>query len=281
MVASTASGSRTEISRATAPMQDDRTAAAFSGREDGNCSLLVGSGDPPAARARLLASVGLGASDAVFMQQVHGAGFARVGSTQAGRGLSDPDDAIPEVDALITTDAGIGLVVLVADCVPVLLVAPGRGVAAVHAGRGGVATNIVGAVSAALRDATGVHPAELVALIGPAIGGCCYKVPASLRDEVADSVPAARATTSWGAPALDLPAGVAAQLRETGVHSIERVGSCTLCAPHRWFSHRAATGAKPERRWAPGRQAGVVRLRKSAPRDGAALAGTSATRSLH
>lgn len=94
------------------------------------------------------------------------------------------------------------------------------------------------------------RPGEVEARIGPAIGGCCYEVPAELADEVAAAHPAARATTTWGTPALDLPAAVAAQLHEAGVERVERAGVCTRCGGEGWFSHRRDPGA--------GRQAGVV-----------------------
>jgi YfiH family protein len=137
--------------------------------------------------------------------------------------------------------------VLVADCVPVVLADPGRAVAVAHAGRGGVVAGVVGETVATMAPA---DPARVEAVIGPAIGGCCYEVDAELAAAVAAEVPASRATTSWGTPALDLPAAVATQLRAAGLDRITRVGGCTRCAPSRWFSHRRAPGE--------GRQAGVV-----------------------
>lgn len=237
---------------------DPAALAAFSSRADGgngsgNVSLQVGDGRPQAARGALLGAVGLDPGCAVFMEQVHGRDVAVVGPNDGGRGSADHSDAIPGVDALVTFDTDLALVVMVADCVPVLLVDPGSGAAAVHAGRRGVELGVVGAAVATLAPHA---PDALHAIIGPAIGGCCYEVPASLADEVADAVPEAAATTSWGTAALDLPAGVRAQLRGAGVGRIAEVGSCTHCHPDRWFSHRAEPGQ--------GRQAGVV-VRRSAP----------------
>ncbi|MDP8969020.1 MAG: polyphenol oxidase family protein [Actinomycetota bacterium] len=227
--------------------EDPRAHLAFTGRRDGNLSWVVGGGDVAAARAGLLGLVGLGPDDAVFMEQVHGGAVMTVGPDDRGRGARARGDAIPGADALVTFADDVALVVLVADCVPLLLVDPGRGVAAVHAGRRGVESAVVAAAVSALAD----PPSSVIAVIGPAIGGCCYEVPAAMAEAVSASVPAARATTSWGAPALDLPGAVRAQLETLGVARIQRVGSCTRCGPQRWFSHRApAAGA--------GRQAGVV-----------------------
>jgi YfiH family protein len=219
---------------------------AFTGTAEGNVSLTVGTPDAD-ARARLAASVGVGLDDLVFMQQVHGSGVALVGADDRGRGLRDHGDGVADVDALVTAAAGIALVVLVADCVPVLLADPAHAVAAVHAGRGGV---VRGVVPAALDVMAPARAGDVEVRIGPAIGGCCYEVPAELADEVAAAHPAARATTTWGSPALDLPAAVEAQLRARGVDRILRAGGCTRCGGETWFSHRRAPGT--------GRQAGVV-----------------------
>lgn len=219
---------------------------AFSGTGDGNMSLTVGTADA-AARGRLAAAIGVEPGALVSMQQVHGGEVARVTAADRGRGATDHGTAVPAVDALVTFAPDVPLMVLVADCVPLLLVDPDRAVAAVHAGRGGV---VAGVVPATLDVMAPPDPASVTALVGPAIGGCCYEVPPEMADEVAAAQPAARATTTWGTPALDLPAAAAAQLRERGITDIRRAGGCTRCGGTRWFSHRRAPGA--------GRQAGAV-----------------------
>lgn len=219
---------------------------AFTGTSNGNASLTVGTPDVN-ARKRLAASVGVEPAALVFMQQVHGAGVATVDAGDRGRGLDDHADGVAGVDALVTRATGAALVVLVADCVPLLLADPGRSVAAVHAGRGGL---VRGVVPAALDAMAPEDPALVEARVGPAIGGCCYEVPADLAARVVADHPAARATTTWGTPALDLPAAVEAQLRTLGVQRIERGGDCTRCSGADWFSHRRDPGA--------GRHAGVV-----------------------
>lgn len=219
---------------------------AFSAVADGNVSLAVGAPDA-AARPRLADAVGATPDDLVFMQQVHGPDVAVVDATDRGRGLHAHGDGVPSVDALVTADEGVALVVQVADCVPVLLADPGRGVGAVHAGRGGLVSGVVGAAVAALAPQ---DPTRVEAVVGPAIGGCCYEVEQALADDVAARVSGATATTTWGTPSLDLPAAVAAQLTAAGVGTVRRVGGCTRCTPGTWFSHRREPGA--------GRQAGVV-----------------------
>lgn len=205
-----------------------------------------GDGDDRAARlaARSLRGV-LDAwapdAEAVLMRQVHGATVDV---------LDDRADRTPvEADALVTTGAEV-LVVRVADCVPVLLAAPDDGVvAAVHAGRPGVEQ---GVVPRTLEEMRRLGAGRIHAWIGPHVCGACYEVPEELRERVADAVPQTRATTRWGTPALDLGAGVRAQLAtvDAVVHDASR---CTLESDDLWSHRRDGEAA--------GRLAGLIRRR--------------------
>ncbi|EFL14659.1 LOW QUALITY PROTEIN: conserved hypothetical protein, partial [Streptomyces sp. C] len=136
--------------------------------------------------------------------------------------------AIPSVDAVVTARRGLALAVLTADCTPVLLADPVAGVAgAAHAGRPGLVAGVVPAAVEAM-TALGADPARIVARTGPAVCGRCYEVPAEMREAVAEVVPAAWAETSWGTPAVDVVAGVHAQLAEAGVAHAHRSPVCTL-----------------------------------------------------
>ncbi|MYX42550.1 peptidoglycan editing factor PgeF [Streptomyces sp. GMY01] len=189
--------------------------------------------DPAAVRAnRELAakSLGLDPARVVWMNQVHGDDIAVVD----GPWTTDP---APPVDGLVTAVRGLALAVLTADCVPVLLADPVAGVvAAAHAGRPGMVKGVVPAAVEAMRS-LGAEPARIVARTGPAVCGRCYEVPEAMRAEVAAVEPAAHAETSWGTPALDVGAGVHAQLERLGVHDRERSPVCTReSADH--FSYR-------------------------------------------
>ncbi|MFD0357024.1 peptidoglycan editing factor PgeF [Streptomyces sp. NPDC127110] len=181
--------------------------------------------DPAAVRAnRKIAAEGLGIDPdlVVWMNQVHGRDVAVVdGPWVAGAG-------IPSVDAVVTARRGLALAVLTADCTPVLLADPVAGVAgAAHAGRPGLVAGVVPAAVEAM-TALGADPARIVARTGPAVCGRCYEVPAEMREAVAEVVPAAWAETSWGTPAVDVVAGVHAQLAEAGVAHTHRSPVCTL-----------------------------------------------------
>lgn len=166
----------------------------------------------------------MGVGSLATMNQVHGAAVAQVtdGSTA------------PSVDALLTGTRDLGLVVRVADCVPVALVAPDEGLVSVaHAGRRGLVAGVVPAAVSALREQGADH---IEAWIGPHVCGRCYELPADLADDVAAAVPAARATTSRGTPGADLGAGATAQLLALGVN-VHDVSACTM-EDERFFSHR-------------------------------------------
>jgi hypothetical protein len=183
-------------------------------------------GDPAAPLAR--------------MRQVHGSHVAVVTAT--------PDE-LPEADAMVTTTAGLTLMVLVADCVPVLLADPDQRVVGVaHAGRAGVRAGVVATAVAQMRL---LGAQRVTAWVGPHVCGSCYEVPVEMRDDVAAVVPQAWAETSWGTPALDLGAAVVAQLGAVGVQVVD-AARCSREHEDLYSHRRDGPGA--------GRMAGLVRI---------------------
>jgi purine-nucleoside/S-methyl-5'-thioadenosine phosphorylase / adenosine deaminase len=134
-------------------------------------------------------------------------------------------DQVPSGDALVTTRPGLGLMVRVADCVPLVLADREAGViGAVHSGRPGLVLDIATRTIEVMRE----HGAtEITAWVGPHVCGSCYEVPEEMRAEVSAVVPEAYSETSWGTPALDIGAGVRAQLVRAGAEVVD-VGGCTL-----------------------------------------------------
>ena len=170
------------------------------------------------------------------LHHVHGDDVLRVDAPG-----SVPPGGAPTGDALVTTTRGQGLMVRVADCVPVLLADPVAGVVgAVHSGRPGLALGVAVRAVERMRDA---GADRLVAWVGPHVCGGCYEVPEQLRAEVAARVPAAYAETTWGTPALDIGAGVRAQLEAVDVEVV-LAGGCTREDPalHSYRRDGAAAG---------------------------------------
>jgi YfiH family protein len=188
-------------------------------------------GDDPAAvrdnRAKTAAE--LGVERVVYMRQVHSAEVRHV----TGPFGEDP----PGIDAVHTTEKGLALAVLVADCAPVLIADPeARMIGGAHSGRAGTASGVVPALVEAMA-AAGADPSRMVALVGPNACGLCYEVSAELRDEVAAAVPAAWSVTRQDTPALDIRAAVAAQLASAGVADVRHDDRCTMEAPE-LYSYR-------------------------------------------
>ncbi len=183
----------------------DRSSGVSTGRWSG-LNLGAHVEDDPAAVAenrRLLAeAVG---RPVVYMDQCHGAEVVV---------LDDVPDLPPRCDGVVTRSDEVALAVLVADCVPVVLSGSGGVVAAVHAGRPGM---VAGVVPRTLEVMAELGAGEVDAVVGPSVCGRCYEVPAEMRSAAAEVEPVS-ATVSWtGTPAIDVAAGVVAQLRAAGV----------------------------------------------------------------
>ena len=185
-----------------------------------------------ANRSTLLQALGRDAHGIAMGRQVHGAEMQVRDEVVAGAELA-------EVDAQVTRSGALTPLVLVADCVPLVLARPGA-VAAVHCGWRGLVAGIVAATVAELGD-------DVSAVIGPAIGPCCYEVGGEVRDRFA-----ARGHAQPG-PALDLPGIVEAELRRAGVHDVALARVCVSCNAELFFSHRRDGGIT-------GRQAGLAWL---------------------
>ncbi|HEX4831822.1 MAG TPA: peptidoglycan editing factor PgeF [Trebonia sp.] len=143
-----------------------------------NLGLHVGddAGAVLANRRRAAAALGAGLEDMVFCNQSHDKNVHVVTGADRGRGTRGQDDAIAATDALVTAEPGVVLVVMVADCVPIVLFDPVAHVlACVHAGwRGTVARVSEAAVQA--MTALGSDPGDIIAGIGPAISPDAYQV---------------------------------------------------------------------------------------------------------
>ncbi|MDD5716360.1 MAG: peptidoglycan editing factor PgeF [Sulfuricurvum sp.] len=161
----------------------------------------------------------------------------------------------PECDALITNRLNIPLMVMSADCTPILLYDPtNHAIAAIHAGRAGALNHILPKTILGMNSSFGTLPSDLVAILGPSIHGCCYEVNSSIEDE----------TRAQGYPNalhyqnekiyLDVNTILLEQLTSSKVENVEVINECTSCHCDRYFSYRAD-------RQQTGRIAGVIILR--------------------
>ena len=215
-------------------------------------------GDQEEAVMRNLARVGgafaIPADGLVLMRQVHG------GTIRVIAGDGPPPACVPECDGLITARPGVALAVKTADCVPLFFVDPVRRViGAAHAGWRGTALGMAGRMVDALAAGFGSHPADLLAVIGPAVGPCCYQVDQPVRGAFAAHAGAERFLSPCpgeGRWMLDLALANRLQIEARGVPggSILCAGLCTACCPDLFFSHRGSSGCT-------GRQVNLLMLR--------------------
>jgi YfiH family protein len=172
-----------------------------------------------------------------FMDQVHGDVVVHVGGEVI---------PTPTADGLLTQATGLGLAVMVADCIPLLL-SNSTSVAAVHVGRKGLMNEVAMGAIQAMRA---IDPSEITAIVGPSICGRCYEVSQDVFDEVSGKFPLSASQTRDGGIALDLSRALIAQLQASGVQVLDE-GRCTV---EDWnlYSYR--------RDGVTGRQVGVVWL---------------------
>ncbi len=200
-------------------------------------------GDDPAAveanHNRVYRALHIHRSQTVTCHLTHSADVLVVtaadGGRIAGRG-----------DAMVTADPGVYLSMRFADCVPILLYDPVRGaVGLAHAGWRGTVKNVAGAAVRAMVDELGCSPETTTAVIGPAIGPCCYQVG----DEVIQAVEASFCDSTCllsrrhkRRAHFDLWEANRQQLVAAGVSQVLVVGLYTACHTDRFFSHRAEQG---------------------------------------
>lgn len=195
-------------------------------------------------RSVLLNALGIGrlARAVVTAQQTHGEAIKVVSAGDAGRGAlpASGPPPIESTDALLTMEPEIPLLLLYADCVPVILVSEGHSpaISVVHAGWRGALASLPGKAADAMCrearcDASGIH-----AYIGPHIGSCCYEVEPGLLSQFVGEFGTIAAVGGH----LDLGAVVLSSLMSAGVRPehVARVNECTMDHVDRFFSYRAS-----------------------------------------
>ena len=240
--------------------------ALFTERADGNMSSVSGAGVQHGQRARERLRERTGLARHARGRQVHGTVVQRVGLGEAplaerpawevppGHGPArepspgdgpaweaPPGESLLEADGQATALPGLGVMVLTADCLPVALGSAGA-VAMLHAGWRGLAAGVLEEGVRAMRDLGGGD--EIVAVIGPGAGVCCYEVGAEVH--------AALGSGHGAAGHVDLHEIARERLLAAGASRVQDLGICTIC-DRDFFSHRRE-GARA------GRQAGVAWL---------------------
>jgi len=207
-------------------------------------------GDDPTAveinHNRVYRSLSIHRSQAVTCHLTHSTDVFAVTTADGGRALG-------RGDAMITADPGVYLSMRFADCAPILLHDPVRGaVGLAHAGWRGTVKNVAGAAVQAMVSELGCSPRTMTAVVGPAIGPCCYQVGEEVIEAVETAFSQKGLEGDGVTPLLrgrngrrahfDLWEANRRQLAAAGVGRVVVAGLCTACRTGRFFSHRAERG---------------------------------------
>jgi purine-nucleoside/S-methyl-5'-thioadenosine phosphorylase / adenosine deaminase len=180
-------------------------------------------------RRRVCAAVGADASTATMAWQVHGGAVTEA----RPRGILERT-VFEKCDGLWSDRPGQAMALVTADCYPVALARSDGmpGLCVLHVGWRGLLDGIAESGVSALGGG------ELMAIVGPGIGPCCYEVG----EEVSGPFRERFGTEVVADGKLDLGGATALALKEAGVGSVERTGHCTACEPELFFSHRRDQG---------------------------------------
>ncbi len=205
--------------------EQDGYVVAFTTRQGGvsdgvyaSLNLTGGTGDDLARveenRRRACDAIGVLHERLSFNRQVHSTTVHRAGE----RG--------EQGDGLWTDEPNVPMLAFSADCLPIAVARTDgpRALVVLHAGWRGLAEGVVATGVASLGEG------NKAAVIGPAIGPCCYEVGEEVSSLFDPDLTVDRK--------LDLWAAAERALRRAGVASVERVDLCTRCHPELFFSHR-------------------------------------------
>lgn len=160
-------------------------------------------------------------------------------------------------DAIATNKKDVYLLMLFADCVPILVYDSGRDVVGIaHAGWKGTLNNVTGALISKMTENYGSSPKDIFAVIGPRICSEHYQVGEEIAQQAEikyknSEVLKIRDRKNY----FDLGLANEINLRNSGITKIDRMNICTFCLNEDWFSHRAEKGKT-------GRFAAVIGLPK-------------------
>lgn len=201
----------------------------FTNKDDGNIAYHVTKNKEEVDTNRLALSkkYGIDSSTMRYMEQTHGNNIHIVSK--------DSPLLINDCDALITNIPNITLMVMVADCIPILLSDENKGVvAAIHAGRNSTFLKIASKTASIMIEEFGCSAKDIKATLGPSIGACCYEVSLELATIVKESFGEEFVKDRN----INLQAINIMLLTELGINNITQSPICTKCSNENYYSYR-------------------------------------------
>lgn len=195
-------------------------------------------------RRRVAHELGFDEHDLICAQQVHGARCQSVTPEDRRRGAYNWDSALPNTDAIICEFSDTPVMILVADCAPILIVDAAHEVlAVVHAGWRGAVAGVAGNAVKLMIENYGSQQPDLRVGIGPCLCVECLEIGEEVAAGIQSTFIVRR--EDWPRPHLDLRAMIVNDLTRRKVLSshIEAWTDCPRCENSKYFSHRAQNGA--------------------------------------
>ncbi len=154
-----------------------------------------------------------------------------------------PSSLLEDTDALVTNEQNLALALNFADCVPIIFYDPVKKVSAIaHAGWRGTVSKIAPKTVEKMVKNFSSKPKDIIALIGPAIGKCCFEVQEDVKNKLLDTIDELYHEKVCNDNYLDLKLINKFQLLATGIEKIDLCEYCTFCQSELFFSYRRENG---------------------------------------
>ena len=222
---------------------ENRVFYTFTDENDGNLAFHVEDNEINVIKNRknLALKLGYNYEDLVYMNQIHSANIIVVDENSP--------KLVDNCDSIITRSKNLPLMVMVADCIPILMFDDKQGIiAAIHAGRNSTFLEISKKTAEVFIEKFSSNPEDINVVFGASIQKCCYEVSEDLSKIVENSFGKEFVENNY----IDLQGINKKQLNDLGIKNIEISNICTKCSNEPFFSFRK----NPK----TGRFAGIISL---------------------
>ena len=208
---------------------ENRVFYTFTDKNDGNLAFHVEDNEINVIKNRknLALKLGYNYEDLVYMNQIHSANIIVVDENSP--------KLVDNCDSIITRSKNLPLMVMVADCIPILMFDSKQGVvAAIHAGRNSTFLEISKKTAEVFIEKFSSNPEDINVVFGASIQKCCYEVSEDLSKIVENSFGKEFVENNY----IDLQGINKKQLNDLGIKNIEISDICTKCGNKSYFSYR-------------------------------------------
>ena len=208
---------------------ENRVFYSFTDKNDGNLAFHVEDNEINVIKNRknLALKLGYNYEDLVYMNQIHSANIIVVDENSP--------KLVDNCDSIITRSKNLPLMVMVADCIPILMFDDKQGIiAAIHAGRNSTFLEISKKTAEIFIEKFSSNPEDIRVILGASIQKCCYEVSDELSKIVENSFGKEFVENNY----IDLQGINKKQLNDLGIKNIEISNICTKCGDKSYFSYR-------------------------------------------